>query len=116
MTINLTKQIALPVVAAIFLAALVFSSCSKEVIDAPVENMEYFYYESCGLTKVEGDSIIRFATKVDSYVTHYPEKNDSYYPEIVDNINYAAKFWGLILHVNLNPDWEGDENFHIEYE
>ena len=44
------------------------------------------------------------------------KKNDSYYPEIVDNINYAAKFWGLILHVNLNPDWEGDENFHIEYE
>ena len=52
MKINFTKQIALPITAAAFLAASVFSACSKEVIDAHEENMEYFYYESCGLTKV----------------------------------------------------------------
>jgi hypothetical protein len=113
LTINFTKQIALPITAA-FLAASVFSSCSKEVIDEPVENMEYFYYESCGLTKVEGDSIIRFVTKVDTYVTHYPEtKSDPYYPEIVDNINEAAKHCGLSLHINLNLDWEGVEDITI---
>ena len=73
--------------------------------------MEYFYYESCGLTKVEGDSIIRFATKVDIYVTHYPEtKTDPYYPEIVDNIKEAAKLCGLIVNIDMNPEWEGEED------
>lgn len=114
MTINLTKQIALPIVAAVFLAASVFSVCSKEVIEAPVENMEYFYHESRGLTKVEGDSIIRFASKLDTYVTHYPEtKSDPYYPEIVDNINDAAKLCGLTLHFNFNPEWEGEIEYHF---
>jgi len=115
MSYNLTKHIALPIIAATFLAASVFSACSKEVVEAPIENMEYFYYESCGLTKVEGDSIIRFATKVDTYVTHYPEtKSDPYYPEIVDNINEAAKICGIIVHINLNLDWEGNEEITIQ--
>lgn len=114
MTINLTKHIALPIAAAAIFAASAFSSCSKELIDAPVENMEYFYYESCGLTKVEGDSIIRFATKVDTYVTHYPEtKADPYYPEIVDIINDAAKLCGLTLYFSY-PEWEGNDVIHIE--
>ena len=66
--------------------------------------MEYFCYESCGLTKVEGDSIIRFATKVDTYVTYYPEtKSDPYYPEIVDNIKEAAKLCGLIVNKRISP-------------
>lgn len=114
MKINFTKQIALPITAAAFLAASVFSACSKEVIDAHEENMEYFYYESCGLTKVEGDSIMRFATKVDTYVTLYPEtKSAPYYPEIVDNIKEAAKLFGLIMYFT-EPEWEGKEDITLK--
>ena len=69
--------------------------------------MEYFYHESCGLIKVTGDSIQRFATKVDTYVARYPEtKADPYFPDIVDNIKDAAKFCGLTITFSFDLDWE----------
>ena len=85
-----------------------------DAIGAPIEDMEYFYNESRGLTKVSPDSIQRFATKVVNYVTYYPEtKSDPYYPEIVDNINDAAKLCGLTIHITLNPEWEGEIEYYF---
>lgn len=107
-----TLLLALPIAAVALFAASALSACSKEVLGAPVQDMEYFYNESRGLTKVSPDSIQRFATKVENYVTYYPEtKSDPYYPEIVDNINDAAKLCGLTIHITLNPEWKGE----IEY-
>lgn len=95
-------------------ATSALSSCSKEAFGAPIEDMEYFYNESRGLTKVSPDSILRFATKVENYVTYYPEtKSDPYYPEIVDNINDAAKLCGLTIHITLNPEWEGEIEYYF---
>lgn len=107
-----TLLLALSFAAVALFAASALSACSKEAFGAPIEDMESFYNESRGLTKVSPDSIQRFATKVENYVTYYPEtKSDPYYPEIVDNINDAAKLCGLTIHITLNPEWEGE----IEY-
>jgi hypothetical protein len=72
MTFNLTKHIALPINAAANKAASVFSSRNKEVIGLPTGDIEGFYIELSGLTKVAGDSVQRFATEVDTYVACYP--------------------------------------------
>lgn len=104
-----TLLLALPIAAVALFAASALSACSKEVLGAPIEDMEYFYNESRGLTKVSPDSIQRFATKVVNYVTYYPEtKSDPYYPEIVDNINDAAKLCGLTIHITIDAEWEGE--------
>ena len=105
----ITSLLALSLAVVALFATSALSSCSKDAIGAPIEDMEYFYNESRGLTKVSPDSIQRFATKVENYVTYYPEtKSDPYYPEIVDNINDAAKLCGLTIHLTLNPEWEGE--------
>ena len=90
-------------------AASALSSCSKEPFGSQIEDMEYFYNESCGLTRVAGDSIQRFATKVETYVVHYPEeKYNPYYPEIVDNIKSAAKLCNITIVISIDPEWEGE--------
>ena len=100
----------LPLAAVAFVATSVFSSCDKDSAETP-SDMECFYNESRGLMQVEGDSIKRFATKFDNYVTTYPEsKNDPYYPVIKDNINEAAKNCGIVIIIDLNPAWDGDDD------
>lgn len=110
----ITSLLALSLAVVALFATSALSSCSKDAIGAPVQDMEYFYNESRGLTKVSPDSIQRFATKVENYVTYYPEKkSDPYYPEIVDNINDAAKLCGLTIHITLNPEWEGEIEYYF---
>ena len=101
--------LALPIAVVALVAALALSSCSKESFGSQIEDMEYFYNESCGLTRVAGDSIQRFATKVETYVVHYPEeKYNPYYPEIVDNIKSAAKAGNLVITITIETEWEGE--------
>lgn len=110
----ITSLLALSLAVVALFATSALSSCSKDIIDAPVEDMEYFYYESCGLTKVAGDSIQRFATKVDTYVTRYPEtKTNPHFPDIVDNIKEAAKNCGLVITLNFDPEWDGEIEYHF---
>ena len=98
-----------PIAIAAFVAVTALSSCQKEAFGSNIENMEYFYNESRGLTRVAGDSIQRFATKVETYVCKYPEERyNPYYPEIVDNIEKAAKAGNLSIVVTINTDWEGE--------
>ena len=101
--------LALPIAVVALVAALALSSCSKESFGSQIEDMEYFYNESCSLTRVAGDSIQRFATKVETYVVHYPEeKYNPYYPEIVDNIQSAAKLCNITIVISIDPEWEGE--------
>lgn len=105
----ITSLLALSLAVVALFATSALSSCSKDAIGAPVQDMEYFYGESLGLKSVAGDSIQRFATKVETYVYKYPEeRKNPYYPEIVDNINDAAKLCGLTIHITLNPEWKGE--------
>lgn len=105
----ITSLLALSLAVVALFATSALSSCSKDAIGAPVQDMEYFYGESLGLKSVAGDSILRFATKVETYVYKYPEeRKNPYYPEIVDNINDAAKLCGLTLHITIDAEWEGE--------
>lgn len=89
-------------------ATSALSACSKEPIGSQIENMESFYGESLGLKAVGGDSIKRFATKVETYVYKYPEERKTpYYPEIVENIKSAAKAGNLIITITIETEWEG---------
>lgn len=91
------------------MAASALSSCSEESFDFGGQNMDYFYGESLGLNKVSGDSIQRFATKVESYVYHYPdERANPYYLEIVDNIKAAAQASGITITITIDTEWEGE--------
>ncbi len=108
-----TLLLALPIAAVALFAASVFSSCDKEMLDFPPGDMESFYIESCGLTKVASDSVQRFATKIDHYVYCYPEsKDDPYYEDIVDNIQEAAKHYGLTITLYFDFEWEGEIEYH----
>ena len=90
-------------------ATSALSSCSKESFGSQIENMESFYGESLGLKAVAGDSIKRFATKVETYVYKYPEeRKNPYYPEIVENIKSAAKAGNLIITITIETEWEGE--------
>lgn len=87
MTVNLAKYLTLHIGVAVLFAASVFASCSKEIIYTLIEDMECFYIESSGLNEVAGDSIQRFATKVETYETSCTEtKADPYYPDIISGL------------------------------
>jgi hypothetical protein len=103
-----TLLLALPIAAVALFAASALSACSKEVLGAPIEDMEYFYGESLGLKSVAGDSIQRFATKVETYVYKNPEeRKNPYYPEIVDNIKDAAQAGNIVITITIETEWEG---------
>ena len=90
-------------------ACLCFAACDKDALPPTLDTMENYYAESCGLRQVAGDSIQRFATKVVTYVNHYPEEKSSpYYPDIVANIKDAARAGSLTIVVTINTDWEGE--------
>jgi len=108
-----TLLLALPIAAVALFAASALSACSKEVLGAPIEDMEYFYGESLGLKSVAGDSIQRFATKVDYYVYCYPEtKDDPYYEDIISNIEEASKLGGFSIVIYFDPTWEGETEYY----
>ena len=92
------------------MASLCFTACDKDSLPPSIDNMESYYIESCNLRKVEGDSIQRFATKVVTYVNHFPEEKSSpYYPDIVANIKDAARAGNITIVVTINTDWEGEQ-------
>lgn len=108
-----TLLLALPIAAVALFAASALSSCSKDAIGAPIEDMEYFYGESLGLKSVAGDSIQRFATKVETYVYKYPEeRKNPYYPEIVDNIKSAAQAGNIVITITIETEWVGVIEMH----
>ena len=78
-------------------------SCEKEIShDYP--ELQAYYTESCHLTEVTRDSVLRFTNKVADYVTLYPEaKDDPLYPEIIDNINL------VLFGTWVNDEWAGDK-------
>lgn len=105
----ITSLLALSLAVVALFATSALSSCSKDAIGAPVQDMEYFYGESLGLKSVAGDSIQRFATKVETYVYKYPkERKNPYYPEIVDNIKSAAQAGNIVITITINTEWEGE--------
>ena len=108
-----TLLLALPIAAVALFAASALSACSKEVLGAPIEDMEYFYGESLGLKSVAGDSIQRFATKVETYVYKNPEeRKNPYYPEIVDNIKDAAQAGNIVITITIETEWVGVIEIH----
>lgn len=109
----ITSLLALSLAVVALFATSALSSCSKDAIGAPVQDMEYFYGESLGLKSVAGDSIQRFATKVETYVYKYPEeRKNPYYPEIVDNIKSAALAGNLVITITIETEWEGEIEIH----
>lgn len=108
-----TLLLALPIAAVALFAASALSACNKEMLDFPPGDMESFYIESCGLTKVASDSVQRFATKVDHYVYCYPEtKDDPYYEDIISNIEEASKLGGFSIVIYFDPTWEGETEYN----
>ena len=56
--------------------------CEKEVFGEGYPEMEGFYVESGGLPTVTVDSVKLFSTKINNYITEYPEsKGHSLYPK-----------------------------------
>ena len=104
---------ALPIVAMAFAALSFVTSCDKEDLSC-VEDMEAFYDESFGLKLVSGDSIKRFATKVETYVIKNPaEKSNPLYSEIKENIKAATKAGGISFVITINYEWEGDTTIYF---
>ncbi len=96
------------------MAALSFTACEKAPLDSQVQDMEYFYNESLRLDKVSGDSIQRFATKVETYIKQNPSQyNNPYLIEIIENIQNAAKQGGINIVITINPEWEGVIEYHF---
>lgn len=104
----------LPIAVMAFIAVTALSSCSGDS-EAPVlDIMGNYYKESCGLRQVPGDSIQRFATKVVTYVNHYPEEKSSpYYPDIVANIKDAARAGSINIVVTINTEWDRDTTIYF---
>ena len=103
----------LPFAVVAFVAVTALSSCDKEALPPPLDDMEYMYQESRGLTGVSSDSVQRFAAKFQSYVNRNPEcqKNPDYY-DIVANIQNAANSYGLVITITINTAWEGDTTIY----
>ena len=69
--------------------SFVFASCEKQA--ESYEEMKQYYAESCNLLSAQADSIKRFSTKVEAFVSQHPDaKTDPLYPQIEENINAAA--------------------------
>lgn len=70
------KQILLLVV------SLSMIGCENENVREDFPEMEGFYIESCGLPSVSIDNVKSFSTKVNDYITEYPESEEhSPYPK-----------------------------------
>ena len=104
---------ALPVAAFAFASLSMASSCSKEDLES-LDTMQHYYNESEVLTRASGDSIERFATKVETYVIKNPdEKFNPLYPAIKENIKDAAKTVGITLVISINTEWAGDTTIYF---
>ena len=96
------------------LMLVALSACENSIPEADTENLEYYYEESCGLSKVPGDSIKRFATKVFNYAARYPDvEKDPLYEEIQLNIHDAVKKVGISFSITINTEWAGDTVIHF---
>ena len=96
------------------LMLVTLSACENYIPEADTDNLEYYYEESCGLTKVPGDSIKRFATKVCNYAARYLEvESDPLYEEIQLNIHDAVKKVGISFSITINTEWAGDTVIHF---
>ena len=103
----------LQIVAMAFAALSFMASCNKEDM-VYAKDMEAFYDESFGLKLVSGDSIKRFATKVETYVIKNPaEKSNPLYSEIKENIKAATKAGGISFVITINYEWEGDTTIYF---
>ena len=84
-------------------------SCDKLTSDDyPI--MESFYKESVTLPLVTLDSVKTFSSKVDGYVTIYPQaKNHSRYSQIQENIKAAS----LRINITINDEWDGEDSINF---
>ena len=104
----------LPFAVMVFVAITVLSSCDKIVYEPTLDGIEALYNESCGLKSVSSDSIQRFATKFHAYVNRFPEvQNNPEYYDILDNIEQAAKTYGLSIIIYFDPTWDGDTTIYF---
>lgn len=76
----------------LIISACLVISCEQEVENqVSTPKMVAFYQESLSLETVAADSVQRFATKVDGYVTATPSAvSDPLYPDIMQNIRTAS--------------------------
>ena len=104
---------ALPVAAIVFASLSMATSCSKDDLESQ-DTMQRYFNESGVLTRASGDSIERFATKVETYVIKNPdEKFNPLYPAIKENIKDAAKTVGITLVITINTEWERDTTIYF---
>ena len=76
----------------LIISACLVISCEQVTEDqVSTPQMVKFYQESMALGTVAADSVQRFATKVDGYVTVTPSAvSDPLYPDIMQNIRTAS--------------------------
>lgn len=75
-------------------------SCKND--DEHFVEISEFYAESCHLSEVTQDSIMRFSQKVSDFVTRNPAaKEDPLYPRILHNIQTSS------FVITYDPDWDG---------
>ena len=80
------------------------ASCEKDVFDINPQ-MESFYLESVQLPTVTIDSVKSFSSKVNNFVSVYPEAREHRrYEQIIDNINTAT----LNITITVNTDYDGE--------
>ena len=102
----------LPIVVVAFVAITAVSSCSGDSYPV-LDDMENLYNESCRLNSVTPDSIQRFVAKFQTYVNSNPEaqRNPDYY-NILNNIESAAKTYGISITITINGAWKGDTTIY----
>ncbi len=104
-----TLFLALSLAVVSIFAASALSSCSQESLDPQIGNLESFYSESQGLKFVAGDSIQRFATKVETYASKNPTiQTDPLWSEIIENIRSAAHGANIHIAITINSEWDGE--------
>ncbi len=76
----------------LIISACLVMSCEQEAENqVSTPQMVEFYQESLSLGTVAADSVQRFATKVQGYVTATPSAvSDPLYPDIMQNIRTAS--------------------------
>ena len=85
-------------------------SCEKSTLTDDYPVMEDFYMESIKLPTVTTDSVKRFSSKVDGYVTQFPQaKQHKRYPQIVQNIKAAS----FRIVITVDTTWDGDTTIYF---
>ncbi len=93
-----------------FIVSFLCLACSKETSRSSYPEMQAYYVESCHLTEVAEDSVIRFSQKVNAFVLqHADAMDDPLYPKIRENIKAVKVKSGFYV----NPEWDEEVNVNF---